>query len=199
MMRVSSRLRLLLSIVLLMPSIVLAQPDTIFHNGKIITVDEAFSIADAIAVRGDRIQDVGQNARILRLAGPKTVLVDLQGRTVIPGLCDSHVHAPAASLYEFDHPIPEMDTVADVLKYVAARAELLPDGDWIIVKQVFITRLRDQRYPQRKELDTAAPKNPVMFSTGPDCVCNSLALKLSGIDKDFQFCWPDQCCRPRRQ
>jgi predicted amidohydrolase YtcJ len=186
-MRVSSRLRLLLSIVLLMPSIVLAQPDTIFHNGKIITVDEAFSIADAIAVRGDRIQDVGQNARILRLAGPKTVLVDLQGRTVIPGLCDSHVHAPAASLYEFDHPIPEMDTVADVLKYVAARAELLPDGDWIIVKQVFITRLRDQRYPQRKELDTAAPKNPVMFSTGPDCVCNSLALKLSGIDKDFQI------------
>ena len=187
MMHFGSRLCLSLIFVPLMSSLASAQPETIFFNGKIVTVDETFSIAEAIAVRGDRIQDVGPTARIRQLAGPKTILVDLKGRTVIPGLCDSHVHAPAASLYEFDHPIPEMDTVADVLKYVAARAELLPDGDWIVVRQVFITRLRDQRYPTRKELDTASPNNPVMFSTGPDCVCNSLALKLSGIDKDFQI------------
>ena len=186
-MTAGSVFRLLIVLLIVQPSFVLAQPDTIFYNGKIVTVDNAFSIAEAFAVRGDRIQSVGQNSQIRKLAGPVTVLVDLQGRTVIPGLCDSHVHAPAASLYEFDHLIPEMDTVADVLNYVAARAELLPDGDWIVVRQVFITRLRDQRYPTRKELDTAAPKNPVMFSTGPDCVCNSLALKLSGIDKDFQI------------
>ena len=187
MMHFGSRLCLSLIFVPLMSSLASAQPETIFFNGKIVTVDETFSIAEAIAVRGDRIQDVGPTARIRQLAGPETILVDLKGRTVIPGLCDSHVHAPAASLYEFDHPIPEMDTVADVLKYVAARAELLPDGDWIVVRQVFITRLRDQRYPTRKELDAASPNNPVMFSTGPDCVCNSLALKLSGIDKDFQI------------
>jgi len=187
MMHFGSRLCLSLIFVPLMSSLASAQPETIFFNGKIVTVDETFSIAEAIAVRGDRIQDVGPTARIRQLAGPETILVDLKGRTVIPGLCDSHVHAPAASLYEFDHPIPEMDTVADVLKYVAARAELLPDGDWIVVRQVFITRLRDQRYPTRKELDTASPNNPVMFSTGPDSVCNSLALKLSGIDKDFQI------------
>ena len=186
-MHFGSRLCLSLIFVPLMSSLASAQPETIFFNGKIVTVDETFSIAEAIAVRGDRIQDVGPTARIRQLAGPETILVDLKGRTVIPGLCDSHVHAPAASLYEFDHPIPEMDTVADVLKYVAARAELLPDGDWIVVRQVFITRLRDQRYPTRKELDAASPNNPVMFSTGPDCVCNSLALKLSGIDKDFQI------------
>ena len=152
-----------------------AQPDLIIHHGKII------------AVRGDRIQAVGRDAEILRLASPNTVIVDLQGRSVIPGLCDSHVHAPAASLYEFDHPIAEMETVADVLKYVAARAELLPAGDWIVLRQVFITRLRDQRYPTRKELDQAAPHHPVMFSTGPDCVCNTQALERSGIDQNFQI------------
>ena len=184
-LRTQSRLACL--ILLLASTQVIAQPDAIYHHGKIVTVDPAFSIAQAIAVRGDRIQDVGRNDDILKLAGPKTILVDLHGDTVIPGLCDSHVHAPAASMYEFDHPVPEMDTVADVLKYVAARAELLSDGEWIVVRQVFITRLRDQRYPTRKEFDAVAPKNPVMFSTGPDCVCNSLALELSGIDKEFQI------------
>lgn len=162
-------------------------PDQIFHHGKIVTVDEKFTIAEALAIRDDRIQAVGLNEEVLKLAGPKTKLIDLQGRTVIPGLIDSHVHAPGAAMYEFDHPIPEMDTVADVLKYIAARAEALNDGDWIVVRQVFITRLRDQRYPTRNELDAAAPKNPVMFSTGPDCSCNSLALELSGIDKNFEI------------
>ena len=162
-------------------------PDLIVHHGKLVTVDERFSIAEALAVKGDRIQAVGPNETILKLAGPQTKLVDLKGRTLIPGLCDSHVHAPGAAMYEFDHPIPEMDTVGDVLKYIAARAETLDDGDWIVVSQVFITRLRDQRYPNRRELDAAAPKNPVIFSTGPDCSCNSLALELSGIDRNFEI------------
>lgn len=162
-------------------------PDLILHHGKIVTVDDRFSVAEAMAVRGERIVAVGTNEGVAKLAGPQTKLIDLHGRTVIPGLCDSHVHATGASLYEYDHPIPEMDTVADVLKYVAARAEQLNDGEWIVVRQVFITRLRDQRYPTRKELDAAAPRNPVMFSTNPDCVCNSLALDLSGITKDFQI------------
>lgn len=165
----------------------LAQPDLIAQHGKIVTVDDKFSIAEAIAIRGDRIQAVGANDEILKLAGPQTTLIDLGQRTVIPGLCDSHVHAPAASMYEFDHPIPEMETVADVLNYVASRARTVPEGEWIIVRQVFITRLRDQRYPTRKELDAAAPKHPVVFITNPDCVCNSLALKLSGIDNSFQI------------
>ena len=187
-MRTLASLCLLIVVLMLSDSSALAQlPDQIFHHGKIVTVDERFSIAEALAVRGDRIQAVGSNDDVLKLAGPQTKLIDLKGRTVIPGLMDSHVHAPGAAMYEFDHPIPEMDTVADVLKYIAGRAEVLDDGDWIVVSQVFITRLRDQRYPNRRELDAAAPKNPVMFSTGPDCSCNSLALELSGIDKNFEI------------
>lgn len=189
-MRVAKSLSMVIAMLggTVVPSLVTAQPpDLIVHHGKIVTVDTQFSLAEALAVQGDRLVAVGKNADLLKLAGPDTKLVDVGGRTVIPGLCDSHVHATGASLYEYDHPIPEMDTVADVLSYVRNRAETLADGEWIVVRQVFITRLRDQRYPTRKELDTVAPKNPVMFSTGPDCVCNSLALEMSGITRDFQI------------
>lgn len=164
-----------------------ATPDMIVHNGKIVTVDSSFRVCEAFAVENGKLVQLGTNSEILALAGDKTVKVDLGGKTVIPGLCDSHVHASGAALYEFDHPIPEMDTIADVLKYVANRAEVLEDGEWISLNQVFITRLRDQRYPTRKELDAVAPKNPVIFRTGPDAACNSLALELSGIDKNFEI------------
>lgn len=161
--------------------------ELIVHHAKVVTVDAKFTIAEAIAVKNERIVAVGSNADLLKLAGPETKQVDAGGRCLIPGLCDSHVHSTGAALYEFDHPIPEMDTVADVLTYIAKRADELEDGEWINLSQIFITRLRDQRYPTRKEMDTVAPKNPVAFRTGPDCALNSLALQLSGIDKDFRI------------
>ena len=105
---------------------------------------------------------------------------------VLPGLIDSHTHPTGACMTEFDHPVPEMETIADVLDYIQARAEALGEGKWVVVRQVFITRLKEQRYPTRDELDQAAPENPVVFATGPDASLNSLALKLSGIDKDFK-------------
>lgn len=162
-------------------------PDLIVHHAKVVTVDAKFTITEAIAVKNERILAVGSNDDILKLAGPDTKQIDAGGRCLIPGLTDSHVHSTGAALYEFDHPIPEMDTVADVLSYIAKRAEELDDGQWINLSQVFITRLRDQRYPTRKEMDAVAPKNPVAFRTGPDCALNSLALQLSGIDKDFRI------------
>lgn len=161
--------------------------DLILHHGKIVTVDPRFTIAEAVAMRGDRIVAVGPNAEVLKLADTNTKQVDLSGKTVLPGLIDSHLHAPSSAMYEFDHTVPEMETIADVLAYIKSRADALEDGEWVSVSQVFITRLKDQRYPTREELDRAAPKNPVVFSTGPDASLNSLALKLSGIDKNFQI------------
>ncbi len=161
--------------------------DLILHNGRVVTVNDDFEVGAAIAVRGDRILAVGSNAEVLATAGPDTEQIDLAGRMVLPGLMDSHVHASAASVYEFDHPIPVMETVADVLTYIGIRAQSLPEGEWIVVDQVFITRLRDQRFPTRAELDSVAPKHPVCFRTGPDASLNSLALELSGIDRDFQI------------
>jgi predicted amidohydrolase YtcJ len=162
------------------------EPDLILHHGKIVTVDKQFTIHQALAVRGGKILRVGGNEEILKTKGAQTQLVDLEGKTVLPGLIDSHVHPNGACMIEFDHPIPEMETIADVLAYIKSRAKVLSKGEWIEVHQVFITRLREQRYPTRRELDEAAPDNPVVFSTGPDASLNTLALKMSGIDKDFK-------------
>ncbi len=175
-------------IVILFSQVVLAQvPDVILHHGHIVTVDDTFDLVEAMAIKGDRIQAVGSNQEILRLAGTDTRQISLEGRTVLPGLIDSHVHATGAAVYEFDHEIPPLETIDDVVKYVQRRAELLEDGQWIVLNQVFITRLRDQRFPTRTELDQVAPNNPVYFRTGPDAALNSLALKLSGIDRKFQI------------
>ncbi len=157
-------------------------PDLILHHGKVVTVDKPFSIAQALAITGDRITAIGSNADVLQTKGPQTKLVDLSGKMVMPGLIDSHVH-PGAALTEYDHPIPVMESIADVLAYVTARAKALPQGQWIELDQVFITRLKEQRYPTRQELDRAAPKHPVAFRTGPDASLNSLALELSGLDR----------------
>lgn len=170
------------------PTFVVSQEaDLILHHGQIITVDEKFSIVEAMAIKGDRILALGEDEDVLKHSGPKTKVVDLDNKTVLPGLMDSHTHPTAASMYEFDHNVPEMETIADVLGYVASRAKVLEPGKWISIRQVFITRLRDQRYPTRQELDKVAPNHPVVFSTGPDASVNSLALKLSGIDDDFKI------------
>ena len=165
-----------------------AEPATlILHHGKIATVDPSFRVVEAMALTGNRITALGTNAEIQALAGPDTKSVDLAGKFVVPGLIDSHVHASGAAVYEFNHQIPEMETVGDVLAYIRRRTTELDEGEWILLNQVFITRLRDQRFPTRKELDEAAPRHPVAFRTGPDAALNSLALQLSGITKEFQI------------
>jgi predicted amidohydrolase YtcJ len=115
----------------------------------------------------------------------------MEGRMVLPGLIDSHVHAGNASMYEADHPIPAMESIADVLAYVRERAQVVPRGEWIALSQVFITRLQEQRYPTRRELDEAAPEHPVVFRTGPDASVNTLALQANGIDRAFAAKHPD--------
>ncbi len=162
------------------------QADLILVNGRIVTVDADFQVAAAMAVKDGRIIAVGErDARLEGFIGDKTQVLDLQGQMVLPGLIDSHTHPADASMFEFDHEIPGMESIADVLQYVRQRAGVLPQGEWIYVSQVFITRLREQRYPTRAELDAAAPNHPVLFRTGPDGSANSLAMKLNGIDKAF--------------
>ena len=168
-------------------------PSHIFHNGRIVTVDPEFRIVQAMAIRDGRIAAVGSNEEIAAAADSATERVDLGGRTVLPGLIDSHVHAPGASMYEFDAPVPDMESVEDVLAYIRARAETTEPGRWITLSQVFITRLREGRYPTRAELDRAAPEHPVAFRTGPDASLNSLALSRSGIDSAFQVPAGEPC------
>ena len=172
-------------------------PSHVFHHGKIVTVDPQFRTVEAMAIRGGHILAVGSNADIVKLAGSSTEQIDLGGKTVLPGLIDSHVHAPAASMYEFEQPVPDMESIEDVLAYLRGRAGKTEPGHWITLSQVFITRLREQRYPTRAELDHVAPRHPVAFRTGPDASLNSMALSLSGIDAKFQVP-AGQPCRVER-
>src|SRR6266705_3430440 len=109
----------------------LVPADLILHNGKIVTVDAKFSVHQALAVRNQRVFRIGSNSEVLKFKGTFTRVIDLKGKLVLPGLIDSHVHPTDACMTEFDHPIPEMETIADVLKYVRARAKVLPPGEWI--------------------------------------------------------------------
>jgi len=164
--------------------------DLILRHANIVTVDDGFSLAQAMAIRGTRILRIGDEATVLATRGTATRVIDLAGATVLPGLIDSHMHPQSAAMYEFDHRVPDMETIQDVLDYIRSRTQVRKEGEWIWVEQVFITRLREQRYPTREELDRVAPKHPVVFRTGPDAALNSLALAASGIDEDFHVVGP---------
>jgi len=175
---------------LLLPSLLLAAenegPDAIFFNGNVLTVDPGFRRVQAFAVVGDRIAALGTNTEMLTLAKARTRTIDLKGKTVMPGIIDSHSHPVAAAMYELDHEIPTMETIKDVLAYFRARTQVVPKGEWIGLQQVFITRLRDKRYPTKAELDEAVPEHPAFMRTGPDAMVNSLALAKLGITKETE-------------
>ena len=120
-----------------------AAPLTVFTNGKIVTVDAAFSITDAMAVDGTRIVALGEKAKALAAEHADAKRVDLGGRMVLPGLMDSHAHPVGAATYEFDHPVPDIGDIPQLLDYIASRAKALPEGSLISVSQIFITRLKE--------------------------------------------------------
>ena len=167
-------------------STLVAAPLTVFTNGKILTVDDAFSITDAIAIDSNRVVALGEQAKAMGKKDASAKVVDLGGRTLLPGLMDSHSHPVGAAVMEFDHVVPDIDNIAQLLDYIAGRAKVLPEGSLIGIDQIFITRLKEQRYPTREELDRAAPRHPVQFRTGPDSMLNSEALRLAGIGRDFK-------------
>src|SRR3954463_12888141 len=109
--------------------------DLILHHGKILTVDSAFSIHSAMAIRDGSILAVGSDEVVLNNRGPKTQVLDLEGKMVLPGLIDSHAHAVHACMTEFENPIPDMETVQDVLDYLGARAGKAKPGEWIELRQ----------------------------------------------------------------
>lgn len=162
-------------------SVLAADADLILHNGKIVTVDSSFSIQEAIAIQGDRIVDIGKSAAILKQdRGARTRLIDVHGRTVLPGLIDSHLHALSAGLSEYRGPLPQLHSFADIQKYLREQAAKIPKGQWIVVPRTFPTRLREMRMPTKEVLDVVND-HPVLFDASYVSVVNSYALKMSGV------------------
>jgi predicted amidohydrolase YtcJ len=164
-----------------------AQPaDLILHNGKIVTVDKNFATSEAVAVRGDRFVAVGDNATVLKEAGPNTQIIDLDGRTVVPGLIDTHLHMSMAALNRPAVKLLDARSVDDVKKLIGERVAQTPPSQWVIASSGWHeSLLKEGRLPTRYELDEVSPNNPVFIPRGGHVVTvNSKALELAGIKKD---------------
>jgi predicted amidohydrolase YtcJ len=155
--------------------------EKIYYNGNVITVDEDFTVAQALAVSRGRFVAVGGDEDILSLACPKTEKIDLHGRTVVPGLIEGHAHPESASLSELERPLANPRTVQKCLDWIAEMVRLKEPGEWIIHPKLFATRLAEMRTPSLAELDSVAPLNPVFLNGGFGGVVNSAALRASGI------------------
>ena len=161
----------------------LSEADTIYFNGKIVTADSAFTVAQAVAIKGDKFLAVGADKEILAYEGEGTAKVDLEGRTVIPGLIEAHAHPERAGLSERDGPLPNPRTVEERLTWIKAEAGKKKEGEWIIHPKLFATRLREMRPPSLAELDSVAPGNPVFLNGSYGGSINSAALRASGISE----------------
>lgn len=155
--------------------------DTILVNGKVITVDQHFTIASAVAMRDGKFVGVGDDEAMLDLAGEETVVIDLEGRAVIPGLIEGHAHPISASQSEISDTIPEVQTIDELLKWIAREVGKKDDNEWIIHPKFFITRMGDLRQITKAELDAVAPENPVFLNGSYGGVINTKAMQISGM------------------
>lgn len=167
-----------------------APADTILTNGKIITVDSQFSIAQAVAVRGDRIAAVGTNQEIGRLAGPNTRRIDLRGRTVVPGFIDNHAHFQEEGAYwTIELRLDGVDSRKQALEMIRAKAQAAGPGKWVFNLGGWSPdQFADNKKPfTREELDQYSPNNPVFLQfSRAETFLNSKAIEAIGIEKMTQ-------------
>ena len=159
-------------------------PDTIYYNAHVVTMWGDHPEVEAVAIRGDRFVAVGSNSDVRKLAASTTREVDLAGRTILPGLQDSHTHPISAALSEQDRPVPVMNSIPDILAQIRNLSDVTPPDGVIFLPKVYSTRLAERRYPTRYELDKAAPRQAAMTDNGYASVLNSVALERLGIGRD---------------
>jgi predicted amidohydrolase YtcJ len=161
--------------------------DTILVNGKIVTVDDRFTIAQALAIKDKRIVAVGRTGEIRKLAGPATRVIELDGKTVIPGLIDNHAHfIRVAEKWHYEMRLDGITSRKQVLKMVEDRARGARPGEWIVAlggwsEEQFTD---EQRGFPLVELDRLAPNNPVALqAVYRHTYLNTAALKAAGISE----------------
>ncbi|HEY6343076.1 MAG TPA: amidohydrolase [Bryobacteraceae bacterium] len=155
--------------------------DLVLFNGKIVTVDDAFSIREAIVIKDGRILAVGGNE--LRSRYPGARAIDLRGRMVIPGFHDTHIHLAGHSRRYID--LNDTTSLAQLKQQVADKSKELGPGEWITGSGWDEYHFTEQRKPLRGDLDAAAPHNPVVLTRagGHSSVGNSKALQMADINK----------------
>ena len=161
----------------------------LFINGRVLTMDADNRVVEALATRGALIDAVGSTRDIMALAEDDSVVVDLQGRTLMPGFIDAHGHFPGSGLAVVaadlnSPPIGDKQTMADVLGALREQAGRVAAGEWVVGFGYDDTLLSEGRHPTRAELDAVSTDHPVvaMHISGHMVVVNSAGLARAGID-----------------
>ena len=183
---------LLLAIFSLTPAVAQTcrDADLLLRNGHIITLDRDNRAVGAMAIRDGRILALGDDGALAGCASSRTQLLDLHGRTVLPGLIDVHTHAmqwvKGILRGEIDAGYPDVHSILEVTQAVAHRAATLPHGQWIVGSGWDDAKLAEHRYITRQDLDAVSPDHPVYLKhlSGHLAVANSAALKLDNITSD---------------
>jgi hypothetical protein len=167
--------------------------DLVLLNGRVLTMDAADRVAEALAIWNGKVLAVGANGEIEARAGPNTEVVDLAGRAALPGLADIHVHLAsdahrtAGAVEARDFYDPSIRSVSDIQRRIRDRAVQTPPDEWIAAtgSPMQDLRLAERRLPSRDELDEVAPDNPTYVSFGAHViVANSPALKAKNVTRD---------------
>ncbi len=175
--------------------------DLVLKNGKLITVNSRSTIEQAVAIRGERILAIGSNAAMGPHIAPGTQVVDLRGRAVIPGLIDGHAHMDREGLKSVFPSLGKVRSIHDIQDRIADLARHAKPGEWIVTMPIgdppFFLNVPDilaeKRWPNRHDLDAAAPYNPVLIrciwgfwrTTPPLVTCvNTEALRRAAIDRN---------------
>jgi len=190
MLRRSRPLMMCLALIAISPTAYAQQadlnvPTLVLVNGKILTMDGQSRTAEAVAIRDGTFLAVGNSATIKSMAGSGTQTIDLAGKTVVPGLIDTHAHFKAAGLADYVVNMSRAKTVPEALEAIKEFAAKKKPGDWIIGSAWHPpSQLAEKRYLTRQEIDSVAPNNPVYLRTvGHFSMANTLALAKAGVEK----------------
>src|ERR1700761_5506698 len=161
-------------------------PTLVLVNGKILTMDGQSRTAEAVAIRDGKFLAIGDSPTIRSMAGNGTRTIDLAGKTVVPGLIDTHAHFKAAGLADYVVNMSRAKTVAEALEAIKQFAAKKKPGEWIIGGAWHPpSQLAEKRYLTRQEIDSVAPNNPDYLRTvGHFSMANTLALTKAGVTKD---------------
>jgi len=164
-------------------------PNLILYNARVLTQDAEMPQAQAVAIRGAHIAAVGDDQRIRALAGAETRQIDCVGKTLLPGLCDAHIHFGPYSLYLARLPLARTTSKAEMLAMLAERAATTPAGTWIVAQGWNESKWGESEFPTAQELDSATGLDvpALLYRSDMHCaLANSAALALAGITEATQ-------------
>jgi len=164
---------------------IVMRADLALVGGKVLTMNPSQPFAEAIAIKNDRIVKVGANEAISKWIGKNTKVINLNGKTVVPGFIDTHIHVADFGRFLTWIDLRDVKSIKEMQSRLKERAQKSPPGKWIIGHGWDQTRFAEKRLPTRYDLDLVSPHNPVVFyhQCGQICIVNSKALELAGVTK----------------